>query len=229
MRRRGDKLDSKAMGFGNTRNLSDSDLRLFDDARQKFKNMMDGVIAFCEIEKQNSDMWCEVNTNKIVLDFLKFLDRQKKQLKDLKELDKDKRKMENIAKDLFGKGNKQGSDMVLYRSLFEKAVYYGNHEYVPTETPVDPGISVEDVLTRITLFLDNLYGRYVKKRNCKEQYYDLHEAIYFSSHIRKSTFLQTDMERVANDFTTYLYNNDIPANELKKTRMNKIKIGRPNF
>ena len=51
---------------------------------------MDGVIAFCEIAKQDSDMWCEVNTNKIVLDFLKFLNRQKKTLKDIKELNSDR-------------------------------------------------------------------------------------------------------------------------------------------
>jgi hypothetical protein len=33
------------------------------------------------------------------------------------------------------------------------------------------------------------------------------------------------MERVANDFLGYLSNNDIPASELKKTRMQKIKMG----
>ena len=85
---------------------------------------------------------------------------------------------------------------------------------------------MEEVQTRMKLFLDNLYGRYVKKRKCAaiEDYYVLHEAIYFSSHIRKSPFLQTDMERVANDFLGYLSNNDIPASELKKTRMQKIKM-----
>ena len=46
-----------------------------------------------------------------------------------------------------------------------------------------------------------------------------------SSHIRKSPFLQTDMERVANDFLGFLSNNNIPASELKKTRMQKIKMG----
>ena len=86
---------------------------------------------------------------------------------------------------------------------------------------------IESIQTRMKLFLDNLYGRYVKKRKCAaiEDYYVLHEAIYFSSHIRKSPFLQTDMERVANDFLGYLSNNDIPASELKKTRMQKIKMG----
>ena len=81
-------------------------------------------------------MWCEVNTNKIVLDFLKFLDRQKKQLKDLKGLDSDRYRMDKMANELFGKGNRLGSDMLLYRSLFEKAVYYGTHDYVPSETPI---------------------------------------------------------------------------------------------
>ena len=135
-------------------------------------------------------------------------------------------KTDKLGTHMFGKGNKQSSDMVLYRSLFEKASYYSTHDYVPCETPpFDSGISAEDVQTRMKLFLDSLYGRYVKKRVCTEEYYDLHEALYFSSHIRKSSFLQTDMERVANDFVKHLSENTIPASELKKNRMAKIKMG----
>ena len=76
---------------------------------------MDGVIAFCDIEKQDSDMWCEVNTNKIVLDFLKFLARQKKTLKDIKELNSDKTKTDKLGTHMFGKGNKS---KISYNMIF---------------------------------------------------------------------------------------------------------------
>ena len=81
---------------------------------------MEGIIAFCEIEKQQYDMWCEVNTNKIILDFLKFLRRYEKSVKDIKELENDNEKVRKLATHLCGNQNKQSSDMVIYRSLLEK-------------------------------------------------------------------------------------------------------------
>jgi hypothetical protein len=74
------KLDSKSLGFGNTRGLTQDDLKLFSDTLKQFKNIMEGIIASCEIEKQSSDMFCEMNTNKIVLDFLRFLRRYEKSM-----------------------------------------------------------------------------------------------------------------------------------------------------
>ena len=92
---------------------------------------------------------------------------------------------------------------------------------------LDPGstMTAKEVNLRLKLFLDLTYGHYIKRRKSSEEYFDLHEAIYFSAHIRKSSFLQTDMERVSNEFLNFLRNNDIPESELHKNRMTNIKAG----
>jgi hypothetical protein len=107
-------------GFGNTRGLTQDDLKLFHDTQKQFKNIMEGIIASCEIEKQSSDMFCEMNTNKIVLDFLRFLRRYEKSMKDIKDMGNDTYKVDKLATNLFGNKNKESSDMVIYRTLFEK-------------------------------------------------------------------------------------------------------------
>jgi hypothetical protein len=137
-------LDSKSLGFGNTRGLTQDDLKLFSDTLKQFKNIMEGIIASCEIAKQSSDMFCEMNTNKIVLDFLRFLKRYEKSMKDITELKNDRYKVDKLATNLFGNKNKESSDMVIYRTLFEKAAHYSEHDFVPSETAIDldSGISV---------------------------------------------------------------------------------------
>ena len=107
-------------GFGNTRGLTQDDLKLFSDTLKQFKNIMEGIIASCEIEKQSSDMFCEMNTNKIVLDFLRFLKRYEKSMKDITDLKNDRYKVDKLATNLFGNKNKESSDMVIYRTLLEK-------------------------------------------------------------------------------------------------------------
>ena len=107
-------------GFGNTRGLTQDDLKLFYDTQKQFKNIMEGIIASCEIAKQSSDMFCEMNTNKIVLDFLRFLKRYEKSMKDVKDLKNDRYKVDKLATNLFGNKNKESSDMVIYRTLLEK-------------------------------------------------------------------------------------------------------------
>ena len=67
---------------------------------------MEGIIASCEIEKQSSDMFCEMNTNKIVLDFLRFLKRYEKSMKDITDLKNDRYKVDKLATNLFGNKNK---------------------------------------------------------------------------------------------------------------------------
>ena len=107
-------------GFGNSRNITEDELKLFYDTQKQFKNIMEGIIASCEIEKQSNDMFCEMNTNKIVLDFLKFLKRYEKSIKDIKEMGNDTYKVDKLATNLFGNKNKENSDMVIYRTLLEK-------------------------------------------------------------------------------------------------------------
>ena len=113
-RARNSVLDSKELGFGNTRGLSQEDLKLFKDTKDKFSNMMNGVIACCDILKLDDDMNCEVNTNKIVLNFIKFLSRGGKDFAAIKDLKDDSTRVKKMASDLFGSRNKGGSDMNLY-------------------------------------------------------------------------------------------------------------------
>ena len=91
---------------------------------------MEGIIASCEIEKQSSDMFCEMNTNKIVLDFLRFLKRYEKSMKDITDLKNDRYKVDKLATNLFGNKNKESSDMVIYRTLLEKVWIFSNQTQI---------------------------------------------------------------------------------------------------
>lgn len=223
--------DSKELGFGNTRNLSQEDMKFFVHNQKEYKNVMDGIIAFTDIEKENTEVYNGMNSHKIVLDFLKYLKDRNIKLEDVKAKAKDKTQLQKFSSDIFGRGNKTSSPFHFFAELLDKAAYYFLNKYEPSEDApaavnnIDSDLTPEQGQKRLNYFLDLTYGSYIKKRKCGSEYFDLHEAIFFSTHIRRSPCLNIEMEIVANDFIKFLKDQEITPSELKKSRLKNYAQG----
>ena len=153
-RRRHDKsgaLDAKELGFGNTKGISQENLKFFVDTKKKFPNIMDGILASCDEIKLDFDMYAEVNTCKIVLEFLQLLERNsngKISLRNIKDDADRPDKIKKMSQEIFGNRNKGGSDFGVHKRLFEKSVYYATHDYVPAEPKKVKVVSLEESLTQ---------------------------------------------------------------------------------
>ena len=221
------RVDLKELGFGNTKHISEPDLKLWTDTKEQFEQIIHGLKMYWEEIKDDYEEFTEYNSQKLILDFLVYLDRghrnkDKINIKTIKETDpRDIKRLQDKYFDRQG-----GQETKIFKIFLEKANYYARHAYVEK---VDTGeyeadTPAETVWQRVKLFLDQIYGQFVAKRDreMKPEYFPLYEAVYFSVHVRRCKYLTTEVHKVANDFIKYLDKNDLNPGELKKHRMQKI-------
>ena len=221
------RVDLEALGFGNTKHVSEADLKLWNDTKEQFEQIIHGLKMHWEDIKEDYDEFTEYNSQKLILDFLIFLERGHRQkdkinIKTIKDTDpRDIKRIQDKYLDRSG-----GQQTKIFKIFIEKANYYAKHPYVEK---VDTGeyeadTPAETVWERVELFLDQIYGQFVAKRvrKMKPEYFALYEAVYFSVHIRRCKYLNMEVHKVANDFIKFLDTNDLNPGELKKHRMSKI-------
>ena len=56
--------------------------------------------------------------------------------------------------------------------------------------------SAKEQFVQLEMFLNSIYGTYLKERVCSEEYRSLHEAVYFCQNLRRSNYLKTELSTV---------------------------------
>lgn len=222
-----DHLDSKELGFGNSKGISQGDLKKWVIARDEMPNIMEGIVHFAEEAKAHHYAYSECNDQRVVLDFMKFLEKSRYTIQDVKSKAEDASEIRRLEDKLFDRKMKQSdvsADLALFKQFFEKVVEYTKKPYVSPYAAMqeDMKMSPKEMLKQVELFLDSVYGMYVEKRVCPVEFNDFHEYLNFSRQVRGCKYLRHQPVQVANDLIEFFREKGINMGELKKNRLSKI-------